>query len=641
MPGAPSFSLLARIGPDFYPVGKDDTFEARNEGVLSLWFNDASPGDNSGTATASVSVSAPRESVAPNEGKMPEKIEDPKEVDKIKEAFLLKHLNANSGYYNRAIWFLMDPVERRLYLEMALGHDSELLSAIDDKPIAVSGNHVAFVYDGPLPSGADDAVGPEPLESIVTLPTRGLFAEAQLGHCNSCEKRDVTRMWNWNEMTTEEPPVITGVEPGPGGQIPAITPMQLPSNVIQIAPTPAAPDPVGLAAALKLLGTPDIFRDMSGLDEASTILGKLVDGTVSTLAGMVNAAGQAKQKVDAARAGQWSPAADGASARAGASGASGLSATDLADRFSLLPEIKNFAKEIGLSDADTRQLALDQIYGTNPAARAAVTTATFVPNNPSRAVAWLDLIRFRPPEAVSSAIAARGLGEQRIEDGRGALNLDWYPVIIDRLPNKPGTVTRFTEQELFDYVRKNFPSFLQVYPRTGKAASLETYEANDGVAWASQDPLGAVLKFTIDPNPAPMWLDGMPNSFVLTELGLVACTEYVADTVTADFHWNFTTLRGPVPIGFHPVSGTRQFGLGKSQDGLTFYVRAADRPTTVFEQGAGPVLIRGQEEYWETFRTKLVLFVTSLAGIARSGERQSLQFDWDQVRSFVATGTQA
>src|SRR3546814_20094720 len=47
MPGAPSFSLLARIGPAFYPIGKDDTFEARNEGVLRLWFNDDSPGANS------------------------------------------------------------------------------------------------------------------------------------------------------------------------------------------------------------------------------------------------------------------------------------------------------------------------------------------------------------------------------------------------------------------------------------------------------------------------------------------------------------------------------------------------------------------------------------------------------------------
>jgi len=302
MPGAPSFSLLAKIGSDFYPVGKDATFVAKNHGVLSLWFNDATTSDNEGTATAAVTVSAPEKSTPPDQGKVPPQIEDPKEADKIKEAFLLKHLNANIGYYNRAVWILMDPVERRLYLEMTLG-ESDLLSAIDDKPIAVSGNQVAFIYDGPLPSAADDDdVELKPRESIVTLPTRGLFAEAQLGHCNSCEKRDITRMWNWTEMTAEEPPVIAGIEPGPRGQTPAITPTPLPSNVIQIAPTPAAPDPTGLAAALALLATPNIFRDMSGLDDASMILGKLVDGTNTTLAEMVKGAAAAKQKVDATRA---------------------------------------------------------------------------------------------------------------------------------------------------------------------------------------------------------------------------------------------------------------------------------------------------------------------------------------------------
>lgn len=357
MPGAPSFSLLAKIGPDFYPVGKDDTFEAKNEGVLSLWFNDASPSDNLGTATALVTVSAPRQSAPLDEGKVPQKIEDPKETDKIKEAFLLKHLNANIGYYNRAIWFLMDPVERRLYLEMALGHNSDLLSAIDDKPIAVSGTHVAFDYDGPMPSGsvADDDVELEPLESIVTLPTRGLFAEAQLGHCNSCEKRDVTRMWDWTEMTAEEPPAITGIEPGPRGQTPSIAPTQLPANVIQIAPTPAAPDPTGLAAALRLLGTPNIFHDMSGLDEASMILGKLVDGTTTTLTEMVKGAAAAKQKVDGARAQQ----------NTGSTGQSPQQQTpaERYDNLQVAKEVAQAADQLGLSDQQKSELAQNILGG--------------------------------------------------------------------------------------------------------------------------------------------------------------------------------------------------------------------------------------------------------------------------------------
>ncbi len=353
MPGAPSFSLLAKIGPDFYAVGKDATFVAKSDGVLSLWFNDATTGDNEGTAVAAVTVTAPQAAVPPDQAKVPQRIEDPKEADRIKEAFLLKHLNANIGYYNRAVWVLMDPVERRLYLEMTLG-DSDLLAAIDDKPIAVSGNRVAFIYDGPMPSAASDDAALEPLESIVTLPTRGLFAEAQLGHCNSCEKRDVTRMWNWTEMTAEEPPAIGGIEPGPRGQAPTVTPAQLPSNVIQIAPTPAAPDPTGLAAALKLLATPGIFRDMSGLDEASRILGKLVDGTNTTLAEMVKGAAAAKQKVDATRT---------QSGNSGSQQAQKETPAERYDNLQVAKEVAAAAEELGLSKEKAAALS-EEIIGS-------------------------------------------------------------------------------------------------------------------------------------------------------------------------------------------------------------------------------------------------------------------------------------
>lgn len=362
MPGAPSFAFLAKIGPDFYFIGRTETITAKNTGTLSLWFNDGMPSDNDGKATADIRVTAPTKVEPPDKEKVPISSLSPRDADKMREAFLLNHLNTNLGYYNRAVWFLMDPVERQMYLEMALGFDNALLAAIDSKPIAVSGNYVAFVYDGPMPSMADDdVVKLEPRESIVTLPTRGLFAEAQLGHCTSCEQRDVTRMWDWTEMTTEEPPGITGIQPGPQGQIPNITPSQLPSSVIQIAPAPTAPDPAGLAAALTLLGTSNVFRDMSGLDEASELLGKLVDGTTTTLEAMVKGASQAKEKVDAARTGQSpSPAGSGSQGN----GNSGPSAKDLADRFSLLPEIKNFAKELGLDQMQTKDFALDQIYGT-------------------------------------------------------------------------------------------------------------------------------------------------------------------------------------------------------------------------------------------------------------------------------------
>ena len=62
-----------------------------------------------------------------------------------------------------------------------------------------SGEEFAFAY-APPPTASQathDMIAAEvevaASEDIISFPTRGLFAEAQLGHCNSCEVRDVTR----------------------------------------------------------------------------------------------------------------------------------------------------------------------------------------------------------------------------------------------------------------------------------------------------------------------------------------------------------------------------------------------------------------------------------------------------------------
>lgn len=362
-------ALLADIGGDRYEVGLGRTLTAKNDGQLRFLFNDPSWNDNDGVAIVDIVVKKPEPATTAT---IAEPITEPhaksaitERADKFCEQRLLQHLNGNMGYYNRAIWFLMDPAERRLYLEDALGDNAALLFVVDDKPLAVSGNHVAFPFNGPVPNiGADQEASPEPLDSIVTLPTRGLFAEAQLGHCNACETRDVLRMSDWTQMTVEEPPAITGVQPGPRGQIPSLPQTQLPQSVIQIAQPPTAPDPTGLANALTVLRTPGIFRDMSGLSEASALLGKLADGTIKTLEDMVKTASQAKDKIDTVRAGEAVETATGTAGSAGSSARSGPSATDFADRLSLLPEIKQFASGLGMDAAETKDLAKQVVMGS-------------------------------------------------------------------------------------------------------------------------------------------------------------------------------------------------------------------------------------------------------------------------------------
>jgi hypothetical protein len=208
--------------------------------------------------------------------------------DTFEEARLLSHLNANLGHYNRAIWTLRDPVEHRLLIDAFLTGSSAIRDRVDDVPLAVAGNHVAYLYRDP----ADDNVAvederealkdlPPPQVSIVSLPTRGVFAEAIMGACNSCEVRDVTRFWDWKESPCERPPSITGISPGQRGEAAQVSPAALPPSSIDITSPPSAPDPLGLKAILDVLGKSDIFRDQSTADLVRSILEQLSKNATS------------------------------------------------------------------------------------------------------------------------------------------------------------------------------------------------------------------------------------------------------------------------------------------------------------------------------------------------------------------------
>ncbi|HEU5135087.1 MAG TPA: hypothetical protein VFU13_08085 [Steroidobacteraceae bacterium] len=306
------FSLIFKIGTGgpWQQAGTITTAAADRDGEIILGINDETNWfhDNEHAFSVRVDVTTMETVTLPQDPEdQTEEEEDPAagantlEADALRTHKLIQHLNGNQGHYNSAIWMLQSAVDRRIRLEAALAAHPELLSGIDDIPIAVSGNYVAFPYDGPFPDWLavreNDPV--QALQDIVTLPTRGVFAEAQLGHCNACEERDPTRMSDWTEMTTEEPPAIGPIKQGPGGSTPNLTPQALPGNVISIAATPQAPDPVGLAAALKVMGTPEIFRNMSGLSEVGDLLEKL--SAQSSDANIKALADQAKQKLEETR----------------------------------------------------------------------------------------------------------------------------------------------------------------------------------------------------------------------------------------------------------------------------------------------------------------------------------------------------
>ncbi|WP_299455325.1 hypothetical protein [uncultured Microscilla sp.] len=108
---------------------------------------------------------------------------------------LLRHLNCNKLHYNKAIWLYEDADERAIRFENVIANGEPLINQIKNEPIAIQGNCVAFkVSDYAL-----QAQTPIITKEHITMPTRGIFSEGILGHCNTCEKVNDEVFWDWSE----------------------------------------------------------------------------------------------------------------------------------------------------------------------------------------------------------------------------------------------------------------------------------------------------------------------------------------------------------------------------------------------------------------------------------------------------------
>ncbi len=91
-------------------------------------------------------------------------------------------------------------------------------------------------------------------ERLITMPTRGVFAEGKLGHCSVAEEIDNTRFWKWEEhpIPIEAPEIapVTPITPQP--QQTEVAPTAFPQSLVNIVNPTAAPDPTGLSAALQV-----------------------------------------------------------------------------------------------------------------------------------------------------------------------------------------------------------------------------------------------------------------------------------------------------------------------------------------------------------------------------------------------------
>jgi hypothetical protein len=217
---------------------------------------------------------------------------------------LIGHLNDHRGHYWRAIWLTETATDRAVRLEDWTLDGNPVEDVIDNVLLDFVGEWAVL----PVAAGAEEALAPifdleslatpqlpynEYVEQMLTLPARGVFAEAKLGHCNASEIIDYDRFWDWQSSPIpDDAPAIEPASTESRYQDPtkglAATPF--PAAMVNIVNPQALPDPTGLNAAAGVLSSLGAFRDMSGLKELGPYLQTLSNNATQLASqGMKNA----------------------------------------------------------------------------------------------------------------------------------------------------------------------------------------------------------------------------------------------------------------------------------------------------------------------------------------------------------------
>lgn len=214
-----------------------------------------------------------------------EELRNPREEDKELARQLLAHLNEHLEPMHHLLWSRTS--KDRLYMlldgfEAPNAGGRSVASVVQLELVGIVGNSLilpvapGFHLD---PTFRQDIENPidllehyqpnTPIEpSRIAIPTRGVYAEAVMGACNSCERKEEERFWRWEESPIpDQPPAILPVSTETRrAEPPDLTAKDFPTPIVAMQNAPAAPDPTGLGAALQLLGTPNLFKDITGLE---------------------------------------------------------------------------------------------------------------------------------------------------------------------------------------------------------------------------------------------------------------------------------------------------------------------------------------------------------------------------------------
>ncbi len=201
---------------------------------------------------------------------------------------LVRHLNDNIEYYHRAIWLGMDASRRYMLLdgfEAPRSGGRSVASVVENRLIGIVGNCLVmpvapgFQLDPLLAEALKEEEDPQKaLERLyevepapprrLSVPTKGVFAEAMPGKCNSCEIIEEDRFWRWKDFPLpDSPSAISSLSTASRFAAPgSLRPTGLPDALIKFQTLPSLPDPTAMSAALNLLSQ-DVFKDLTGLTQ--------------------------------------------------------------------------------------------------------------------------------------------------------------------------------------------------------------------------------------------------------------------------------------------------------------------------------------------------------------------------------------
>lgn len=248
--------------------------------------------------------------------------------------------------------------------------------------------------------------------------------------------------------------------------------------------------------------------------------------------------------------------------------------------------------------------------------------------------AWADLIRFKPDDAVLKSADRRlvKVRLQPIELGLGDINLDYYPIYVNRLPIRPGTRKRFTAEEFLEYFRLHIPGDKFMDPNVCQFYLYD--KESERTIWTGKCAESAVLNIDM----VTMW--GVVNP----DDGSVICSRHDSGVFC------FSTVE-TLGDALHPVNGNREFGFFiRPGDGSTiaaslnsvqrvtlpqyvFFTRGADRVSDAFNYAISGSVFAGGHRLWSRMQRRFYRFVNQNGGNAvQSGWNISKRHDWATIK---------